>query len=455
MKIYHRVHFIAIGGSAMHNLAIALHLKGLIITGSDDEIVEPSKGRLEKHGILPANIGWNLDNIHIGLDAVILGMHAKADNPELAKAKELGIPVYSYPEFIYQQSINKQRVVIAGSHGKTTITAMILHVLNENGKDVDYLVGAQLPGFEAMVRLSDAPVIIIEGDEYLASPIDRIPKFLHYHHHMAVISGIAWDHINVFPTFDEYKAQFEKLIKATPKGGTVFYFEDDKALKKMFHKEIEDVKFIPYEKHSSKLKNGVTSLKTDGGLVEINVFGDHNLQNISAAKSICDRLGVAEEDFYRTISTFKGASNRLELLSQNSKTSVYKDFAHAPSKLKATTKALTTQFPDRKLVACLELHTFSSLNREFLSEYSHTFDEPSEAIVYFNPQTIAHKGLSPITEPDILNSFNNKKIKVFIDSTLLANYLKSQHWADKNLLMMSSGNFGGLDLKELAKTITS
>jgi UDP-N-acetylmuramate: L-alanyl-gamma-D-glutamyl-meso-diaminopimelate ligase len=332
---------------------------------------------------------------------------------------------------------------------------MILHVLKENGKDIDYLVGAQLPGFEAMVRLSDAPVIIIEGDEYLASPIDRIPKFLHYHHHLAVISGIAWDHINVFPTFDSYKEQFEKLIHTSPKGGTVIYYEDDKVLKSLFKKEIEDVKFIPYEKHPAKLKNGITSLKTENGLVPIRVFGEHNLENISAAKQVVERLGVSEEDFYRTIATFNGAANRLELLSSNSSTAIYKDFAHAPSKLKATTKALTHQFPDRKLIAVLELHTFSSLNKNFLSQYAHTFDEPSESIVYFNPQTIQHKGLEPILESDILHGFVNKKIKVFTDSQQLSNYLQAIQWKDKNLLLMSSGNFGGLNLNELAIKITN
>ncbi|MBY0426627.1 MAG: peptidoglycan synthetase [Cytophagales bacterium] len=439
----------------MHNLAIALHLKGLKVTGSDDEIVEPSLSRLEKHGLLPDRIGWNLENIHIGLDAVILGMHAKADNPELLKAKELGLPVYSYPEFIYQQSLNKQRVVVAGSHGKTTITAMILHVLKENGKDIDFLVGAQLPGFETMVRLSDAPVIIIEGDEYLASPIDRIPKFLHYHHHMTVISGIAWDHINVFPTFDEYKSQFEKLIVATPKGGTVVYFDDDKILRKMCSREIEDVKFEKYEQHPSKVKNGVTSLKTDRGLVEIGVFGEHNLQNISAAKAVCSRLGVSEDDFYSAIATFHGAANRLELLASNTKTSVYKDFAHAPSKLSATTKALANQFPERKLVACLELHTFSSLNKQFLSEYAGSFNDPDESLVYFNPHTIAQKGLEPISDSDVIKGFDNKKIKVFTDSNLLLQHLKAISWQGKNLLMMSSGNFGGMNLKEVAQNIIS
>ncbi len=450
-----KVHFIAIGGSAMHNLALALHNKGYLVTGSDDEIFEPSKSRLTAKGILPPHMGWNPDeNIHSNLDAVILGMHARVDNPELLKAQKLGLKIYSYPEYIYEQSKNKQRVVIAGSHGKTSITSMILHVLKFNNKDFDYLVGAQIEGFETMVRLSNAPVIVIEGDEYLASPVTKVPKFLQYKHHIAVISGIAWDHINVFPTFEEYKKQFELLVEATPKSGIIIYNADDKNLASIVKAlKRDDVQKIEYEEHKSKTKDGQTYLSYIEEKVPVKFFGEHNMYNVQAAKDVCLKLGISENGFYNAIQTFKGAANRLELLAENESTKIFKDFAHAPSKLKATTKAVANQFPKKKLIACLELHTFSSLNKAFLNQYEDTFDKPDLSIVYYNPETIKHKKLPEITPEDVKRGFNKPKLEVFTDSKKVIEYIRSQNLKDSVLLLMTSGNFDGLNLKDFANEL--
>lgn len=450
-----KVHFIAIGGSAMHNLALALHQKGYIVSGSDDEIFEPSRTRLEKAGILPTTMGWFPEKLNTEIDSVILGMHARVDNPELLKAQQLGLKIYSYPEYIYAQSIDKQRIVIAGSHGKTTITSMILHVLKYHHKKCDYMVGAQLEGFDTMVKLSeDAPIIIIEGDEYLSSPTDRTPKFLHYHHHIGLVSGISWDHINVFPTFDEYVKQFDAFADATPKGGTLIYSEKDAAASIICGKEREDVQRIEYEAHKHEIKDGITYLINGNDKYALEIFGKHNMKNISGAKKVLEKLGITDPKFYEAIQTFKGASNRLEVLVKNSSTIVYKDFAHAPSKLKATTNAVKKQFSDRELTAVLELHTFSSLNKKFLSEYKDTFKSADEPVVYFNPHTIEHKKLEMISAEEIKKAFNNEKLKVFTNSKDLEQFLVAKTWSKRNLLLMSSGNFDGLNLKELATTIT-
>lgn len=449
------VHFISIGGSAMHNLAIALHKKGYKVTGSDDEVFEPSKSRLAQHGLLPDSIGWNTDYIHPELDAVILGMHARADNPELIKAKELGLKIYSYPEYIYEQSKDKTRVVIGGSHGKTTITAMILHVLHQCNVDCDYLVGAQLAGFDTMVRITkDAPVIIIEGDEYLSSPIDRRPKFHLYKANLAILSGIAWDHINVFPTFENYVEQFKIFLDTIEPNGFLAYCELDAELKKL----VENYPNPHFEKvgyglPNFSVDNGVTTLLTGQGEIAIEVFGEHNLMNMNGARLICNKLGVSDADFYRAIATFKGAAKRLELVNKNDQTAVYKDFAHSPSKLKATTAAMKAQFPERKLIAAMELHTFSSLNKNFLKEYDGAMATADEALVYFNHHTIEHKKLEPITEEQVKQAFNSDNIQVFTDSKKLETYLLSQNWKNANLLLMSSGNFDGIDFKGLAEKV--
>jgi UDP-N-acetylmuramate: L-alanyl-gamma-D-glutamyl-meso-diaminopimelate ligase len=448
------VHFIAIGGSAMHNLAIALHKKGFNVTGSDDEILEPSKTRLANCNLLPKKIGWDANNITKDLNAVILGMHARIDNPELLKAQELGVKVYSYPEYIYEQSKDKIRVVIGGSHGKTSITAMILHVLNHYKMNFDYMVGAQLAGFDTMVKLTaDAPVIILEGDEYLSSPIDRRPKFHLYHADIALLSGIAWDHINVFPTFDNYVEQFRIFVNAIPANGSLIYCAEDKEVKMVCENTSSLCSKFPYSIPAHIIKNGTTVLNTEAGDIPLLVFGEHNLMNITGARLVCNRLGLNDEQFYEAISTFKGAAKRLELVAKNESTAVYKDFAHSPSKLKATTQAVKKQYPQRKLIACMELHTFSSLNENFLNEYNGSMELADEAIVYFNPHTIAHKKLKPITEEQVKQAFGGNNVAVFTDSKSLLSYLESQDFNNANLLMMSSGTFDGIDFKALGNTV--
>jgi len=450
-----KIHFISIGGSVMHNLAIELHLKGFIISGSDDEIYEPSASRLAQYELLPAMTGWFPEKITTDLEAVILGMHARADNPEIARARELGIKIYSYPEYIFEKSQNKQRVVIAGSHGKTTITSMILHVLNFNNRIFNYLVGAQLEGFDNMVKLSDeAPLIVIEGDEYYTSPLDPTPKFMHYHPHIALISGIAWDHFNVFPTWELYVKQFESLADSLPKAGAIIFDETDDMLDVIGQKERPDVISTPYNVHPNKIIDGKTILITkENGEVPVLVFGDHNMKNISGAHEVCERLAITNEEFYQAIQTFKGASKRLELLGKNDSTNVYRDFAHAPSKVGATTSALKQQFPDRTLVAIAELHTFSSLNKAFLKQYRRKLNAADVAVVYYNPLTIEHKKLEPLSEEDIQTAFKRDDLKIFTDSKELESFLKEQNWENSNLLLMSSGTFGDLDLKELAEEV--
>lgn len=446
-----RVHFIAIGGSAMHNLAIALHLKGYLVTGSDDEIFEPSSGRLEKYGLLPETIGWDTAKVDIEIDAVIIGMHAREDNVELKKAQDLGLRIFSYPEFIYEQTKNKKRVVIGGSHGKTSITSMILHVLQYYDIKADYMVGAQLAGFDCMVHLSDSALIaIIEGDEYLSSPIDRRPKFHLYKPDIALLSGIAWDHINVFPTFSNYVEQFDIFIDKISIDGALIYFDNDQEVVGVAERARKDIRKYTYGTHNHFIEAGVTCLKTDVGDVRISIFGDHNLQNLNGAKLVCKELGISEDQFYIAISTFKGASKRLELVKQTNNAVMYKDFAHSPSKLKATTSALKQQFPKRELIACMELHTFSSLNKEFLAQYSGSMDAADRALVYFDPKVIEHKKLSPISKEDVIEAFATSNVEVFIESESIIDELKKLDWSGRNLLMMSSGNFNGVNFRELA-----
>ncbi|MCJ0743145.1 UDP-N-acetylmuramate--L-alanine ligase [Pedobacter montanisoli] len=449
-----RVHFIAIGGAAMHNLAIALHKKGFLVTGSDDVIFEPSNSRLAKYGLLPTEIGWHEENITTDIDAVILGMHARVDNPELLKAQALGLKIYSYPEYIYEQSKNKTRVVIGGSHGKTTITSMILHVLNYYQKDFDYLVGAQLAGFDTMVKITDsAPVIIIEGDEYLASPIDRRPKFHLYKANIAILSGIAWDHINVFPTFENYVEQFANFLTTIEPKGKVIYCETDEVLKQTVETSAANIVKIPYQIPLHEVKNGITYLLPEH--TPLKVFGDHNLMNLNAARMVCRELGISETEFDKAISTFTGAAKRLELLNAVNQTNVYKDFAHSPSKLKATIQAVKAQFPDRELVAMIELHTFSSLNKDFLKEYKDAMKDADVAMVYIDDKTFLIKRMEPLTEDDIQTAFNDKAIMFFNNPVKLEAYLRSFDFRNKNLLLMSSGNYAGMDLPKLAAEIKS
>ncbi|RLD47508.1 MAG: peptidoglycan synthetase [Bacteroidetes bacterium] len=450
-----KIHFIAIGGSAMHNLAIALHLKGYEVSGSDDEIFEPSKSRLKKYNILPSTNGWNIDKITPELDAIIVGMHARIDNPELLKAQKLGLKIFSYPEFLYEQSKDKTRIVIGGSHGKTTITSMILHVMQDLNIETDYMVGAKLEGFEVMVKLTDsAKYMVIEGDEYLTSPIDRRPKFHLYMPHIALLSGIAWDHINVFPTFDNYVSQFSTFINLIDKNGALIYCKEDDELNKIAKEAEPKLLKYPYGIPEHRIDdNGITHIKIDNIEYALKVFGDHNLMNLNGAQLVCQQIGINKHDFYKSISSFKGASNRLELIGENANTKVFKDFAHSPSKLMATTSAMKHQFKKRKLVACMELHTFSSLSADFLSHYKGAMDDADIAIVYFNPHTIAHKKLPEISVEQVKDGFANKKLLIFTESNKLQNYLKEIDYSDKNLLIMTSGNLDGVNLGEFAKEI--
>lgn len=450
-----KVHFIAIGGSAMHNLAIALVKKGYQVSGSDDEIFEPSKGRLKKYGILPEKEGWDVKNITADLDAVIVGMHARIENPELIKAQDLGIKIYSYPEYLYEQSKDKKRVVIGGSHGKTTITSMILHVLNYYNIPSDYMVGAQLEGFEVMVKMTEeAPIMVLEGDEYLTSPIDRRPKFHLYKPDIALISGIAWDHINVFPTFENYVEQFEIFADQISKNGTLIYCDEDQEVQKIGTATRPDIKAIPYAIPQHNIEDGVTNLIVGGVKIPLIVFGEHNLMNINGARLVCNELGISNEQFFTAIQSFSGASKRLELVAKNEHTIVFKDFAHSPSKLVATTNAVKSQFKSRQLVACIELHTFSSLSHTFLSHYKGCLDQADIAIVYFNPHTIELKKLPSITKEQVKEAFANQELEVYTNSDKLLGDLLKMDWDHKNLLMMSSGNFDGIDFEELGKKIT-
>ena len=439
----------------MHNLAIALHEKGYNVTGSDDEIFEPSKGRLNQRGLLPDSIGWDANRIHSDLDAIILGMHAREDNPELKRAQELNLPIFSYPEYLYEQTKNKTRVVIGGSHGKTTITSMILHVLNHHNIANDYMVGAQLEGFDCMVKLSDdAEIAILEGDEYLSSPIDRRPKFHLYNPNVALISGIAWDHINVFPTFENYVEQFTKFIDLITDHGTLVYCSADPEVNRISEASSHPQKRLAYSTHEHEIRDGITWLKWNGGEVPLKVFGEHNLQNLNGARLVCNQIGVTDEMFYDAIQGFKGASKRLELVKEMENTIVYKDFAHSPSKLKATTAAVKSQYPERDLVACMELHTFSSLNQKFLDQYDGAMETADKAFVYYNPHTIAHKKLDPISEEQVKQAFGGgENLSIYTDSDQLLNDIRSMSWKGKNLLMMSSGNFDGIDFEQMANEL--
>jgi UDP-N-acetylmuramate: L-alanyl-gamma-D-glutamyl-meso-diaminopimelate ligase len=449
-----RIHFIAIGGSAMHNLALALHQKGYIVSGSDDVIFEPSKSRLAKQGILPLQFGWFPDKIDTSLDAVILGMHAKADNPELIKAKQIGLKIYSYPEFLYEQSKHKTRVVIGGSHGKTTITSMILHVMNYHGRQVDYMVGAQLEGFDRMVHLTeDNDFIVLEGDEYLSSPIDRRPKFHLYRPNIALLSGIAWDHVNVFPTFENYLEQFRIFVDSIIKGGSITYNEEDANVKSIVEASANSIRKLPYSTPDFFVEHGKTFLNTGEGPMPLEIFGHHNLNNLAGAKWICQNMGIDEADFYEAITSFKGASKRLEKIGERDNTIIFKDYAHSPSKVAATTKAVKEQFPDRKLIACLELHTYSSLNAEFLKEYRGSLKDADVSAVFYIPESVKIKGLAEITKEQIGQAFQQQDINIFTNSAAFKEFLFEQDVTNSIILFMSSGNYGGLDLKEIVNMI--
>jgi UDP-N-acetylmuramate: L-alanyl-gamma-D-glutamyl-meso-diaminopimelate ligase len=448
-----RVHFIAIGGSAMHNLAIALSRKGIHVSGSDDEIFEPSRTRLEKEGILPANIGWDTNNIHAELDAVILGMHAREDNPELIRAKELQIPIYSYPEYLYEQSKDKMRIVIGGSHGKTTITSMLLHAIKKLGLNVDYMVGAQLEGYDCMVKLTnEAKFMILEGDEYLSSPIDRRPKFHLYHPNVALISGIAWDHINVFPTFENYTNQFELFCDLIEPNGTLIYNTEDPEVRKLGEQNRAGIRSIAYQTPVFEPTETGTLLHFEGNSYPLLIFGPHNLQNLMGAMNLAKAIGIENTDFLAAMSDFTGAGKRLQKVIERPDFVMFKDFAHSPSKLKATTSAVKHQYPNRQVVACMELHTFSSLKKEFLPHYHEAMIAADEALVYFNPEVVHHKKLEPISVEQVLDGFGgNVRVKDTTEEVLA--FIRSQKWNNAVLLMMSSGNFDGIDYDQLGKEL--
>ena len=449
-----RTHFIAIGGAAMHNLALALHNKGYQVTGSDDAIFEPSKSRLEKKGLLPVEFGWFPEKITADIEAIILGMHAKADNPELLKAQELGLKIYSYPEFLFEQSKNKTRVVIGGSHGKTTITSMILHVMHYHNIEVDYMVGAQLEGFDTMVHLThENDFIVLEGDEYLSSPIDRRPKFHLYQPNIALLSGIAWDHINVFPTFENYVEQFEIFVNQITKGGILVYNEEDETVKKVAEETTNIIRRLPYKTPSYSVEDGNTLLDTPEGPMPIEVFGAHNLNNLSGAKWICQNMGVDEADFYEAIASFKGASKRLEKIAESKEKVAYKDFAHSPSKVSATTKAVKAQYPNRKLVACLELHTYSSLNAEFLKEYEGALDAADVAVVFYSPDAVKIKQLEEVSYDQIAQSFQRDDLIIYTNPAEFKDFLFNYDLNNSALLLMSSGNYGGLNFDEVKRLV--
>jgi len=446
------IHFIAIGGAAMHNLAIALHKKGYHVTGSDDEIFDPSKSRLEKYGLLPEKFGWFPEKITQDIDAIILGMHAKPDNPELQKAQALGLNIYSYPEYIYLQSQNKKRVVVAGSHGKTTITSMILHVLAHQNEEVNYMVGSQLKGFETMVKLDDSlDTVILEGDEYLSSPIDPRPKFLWYHPHITVISGIAWDHMNKFPDKKDYIRQFEKYINTIEPNGKLIYNEEDSVLKELAEKSRADIQKIPYKTPVYSKNGNHFAINHNGKDIPLQILGAHNMQNLEAARLICRQLGINDYAFYQAIQDFKGADKRLEKLAETPQSVIFKDFAHAPSKVGASVSAVKESYPDKKLLAVLELHTYSSLNRKFLPEYKNKLNAADEAIVFYSPKAVALKGLEAIPPELIQKEFNFPGLKVFTEPEKLHEYLYQQDLKQTALLLMSSGNYGGLDWERITR----
>jgi UDP-N-acetylmuramate: L-alanyl-gamma-D-glutamyl-meso-diaminopimelate ligase len=448
-----KIHFIAIGGSAMHNLAIALKLKGFSITGSDDAINDPSRSRLKKYNLLPQKEGWFSDKITSDIDAVVLGMHAKDDNPELLKARKIGLKIYSYPEFIFNQSKDKIRIVIGGSHGKTSITSLVLHVLSTLNIEYDYMVGAQLDGFEVMVKLSDtSKYIVLEGDEYLSSALDLRPKFHLYKPHIALISGIAWDHINVFKTFENYLKQFEIFINSIEKNGTLVYNELDPELKKLVSLNKSNLNYIPYSIPKHKIIDGISFIDINNRLYRLKIFGDHNLQNISGALNICKALGVESEDFYNAITSFNGASNRLELVYKSSDTIIFKDFAHSPSKVKATTEAVHKQFPNRKLISFFELHTYSSLNPLFLEKYRDTLKHSDECYIYYSEKNMRIKRLEPIDSELIIRSFNHSSLTVIDNYEKLNKKIYDLDLSNSVLLMMSSGKFGGLDIDKIKKS---
>jgi len=449
-----RVHFIAVGGAVMHNIAIALQRKGYLVTGSDDEIFEPSRSHLAAYGLLPEKYGWYPEIITADIDTVLLGMHARADNPELLRAIELGLRIMSFPEFLYEQTKNKKRIVIAGSHGKTTTTAMIMHVFKTLGLKFDFMVGSSIDGFDTMVGLSDdSPVAVFEGDEYLTSALDRRPKFHLYMPDIAVLNGISWDHMNVFPTFENYVEQFRIFTEKISDGGSLIYFADDPEVRKIADNASQNIRKIPYRVHGYFQNKTGFYAATHCRTVRMRIFGEHNMQNLSAAKEACLAAGIPEDDFYSAISSFEGTSGRLQKLQENENGTVFLDFAHSPSKVKATVEAVVSAYPGRNIIAIFELHTYSSLNIGFIPFYNGTLDKASHAFVYFNPRQFEIKKLMPLTKADVKKAFAGENIMVYNDSAEMFSFVKNMHFPSPVYLFMSSGDYDGCDIRSLAKEL--
>jgi UDP-N-acetylmuramate: L-alanyl-gamma-D-glutamyl-meso-diaminopimelate ligase len=446
-----RVHFIAIGGAVMHNLAIALNKKGYQVTGSDDEIFEPSRSRLAENGLLPEKQGWDPERITDDIDTIILGMHARGDNPELVRARELGLKIMSFPEYLYEQTRNKKRIVVAGSHGKTTTTAMIMHVFRCLGIKFDFMVGSVIDGFDTMVGLSDSSEFaVLEGDEYLTSALDPRPKFHLYMPDIAILNGIAWDHMNVFPTFENYVDQFRIFIDKISDRGSLIYFEDDPEVKKIALEAKNNIIKKPYKVHGYFQNKTGFYAATHNRIVPLKIFGEHNMQNLSAAKEACLATGITEDDFYRAIQTFEGTSKRLQRICGNENGDAYIDFAHSPSKVKATVEAIAARYPGRDIIACLELHTYSSLNINFLPQYHGTLEKASFPFVYFNPHAVQHKKLPSLSIEEVRKAFGKKEIIVFDNSNEMFSFIRKQIFHNPVYLFMSSGDYDGKNLPELS-----
>jgi len=436
----------------MHNLAIALHNKGYTVSGSDDEIFEPSRSRLEKYGLLPKKWGWDTARITTGIDTVILGMHAKPDNPELRKARELGLKIMSFPEFLYEQTKDKKRIVIAGSHGKTTTTAIIMHVFRVLGIKFDYMVGSQIDGFDTMVGLSDeAEIAVFEGDEYLTSALDKRPKFHLYMPDIAVLNGIAWDHMNVFPAFENYLEQFRIFTGKISEGGLLIYFDGDEEVKKIALAAGNNIRKIPYKVHGYFQNKTGFYAATHNRVVPVKIFGEHNMQNLSAAREVCLASGITEDDFYESVKSFEGTSRRLQKMAENEKGLVYLDFAHSPSKVKASVEAIVARYPKREIIACLELHTYSSLNSDFLPYYNGVLANASAGFIYFNPHEIELKKLKKLSKKTITKAFGGENVRVYDNSLEMFSYIKNQNYHCPVYLLMSSGDFDGFEINRLVE----
>jgi len=327
---------------------------------------------------------------------------------------------------------------------------MILHVLNYHERAVDYMVGAQLDGFETMVHLTaENDFIVLEGDEYLSSPIDRRPKFHLYKPNIALLSGIAWDHINVFPTFENYVSQFKIFTDAMVHGGIMVYNEEDATVKEVVESSENHIQKYPYQTPKHFIDNGVTYLETSEGDLPLEVFGTHNLQNLAGAKWICQHMGIDEDDFYEAIASFSGASKRLEKIAENDTSVIFKDFAHSPSKVAATTKAVKKQYENSNVLACLELHTYSSLNAVFLEEYKGALDAADKAVVFYSPDAVKIKQLEAVTSAQIAKAFQREDLIIYTNPQEFKAFLFAENLKNTALVFMSSGNYGGLNLEEV------